>query len=75
MFKGEEFLLIISVFLESPFIGTWTLISSENANAYLRELGMSLAKRKTEIKVAPQLIISKNGDTWCISIGNTLKRL
>ena len=29
---------------------------------------MSLAKRKVNINIKPSVVISKNGNTWCISI-------
>jgi hypothetical protein len=53
----------------SDLIGVWKLESSENLNEYLKQLGMSLAKRKTQVNVEPRLIISKLDDSqWKIEI-------
>lgn len=55
----------------SDLIGSWSLESSENINEYLKQLGMSLAKRKTDLKIQPRLIISKSeddSDLWRIEI-------
>jgi hypothetical protein len=51
-------------------IGVWVLESSENINEYLKQLGMSLAKRKINVTVQPKLIISKRDDSsvWSIEI-------
>ncbi len=53
----------------SDLIAVWKLESSENLNEYLKQLGMSLAKRKTQVNVEPRLIISKLDDSqWKIEI-------
>lgn len=53
----------------SDLIGVWVLESSENLNEYLKQLGMSLAKRKTGLTIQPVLIISKSDDSlWSIEI-------
>jgi hypothetical protein len=53
----------------SDLIGVWKLESSENLNEYLKQLGMSLAKRKTQVNIEPRLIISKLDDSqWKIEI-------
>jgi len=57
----------------SDLVGTWVLESSENINAYLKQLGMSLAKRKNPVNTNPKLIISNDGDQWTIEIDMTTK--
>ncbi len=52
----------------SQLVGTWVLESSENINAYLKHLGMNLAKRKNPVNTNPKLIISNEGDQWTIEI-------
>lgn len=53
----------------SDLIGVWKLESSENLNEYLKQLGMSLAKRKTQVNIESRLIISKLDDSqWKIEI-------
>ena len=53
----------------SDLIGVWKLESSENLNEYLKQLGMSLAKRKTQVNIEPRLIISKlDYSQWKIEI-------
>ena len=54
----------------SKLIGTWTLESSENINEYLKQLGMSLAKRRqqTTLNIQPRLIVSNSDDMWIIGI-------
>ena len=53
----------------SDLVGVWILESSENINEYLKQLGMSLAKRKTNTTAQPKLIISKPDESlWSIEI-------
>ena len=62
----------------SDLIGVWSLESSENLNEYLKQLGMSLAKRKTDLKIQPRLIISKSeydNDLWIIEIDMKLIKI
>lgn len=53
---------------ESKLIGTWSLESSENLNAFLKQLGMSLNKRKMSVDLKPTLAISHDNDSWCIAV-------
>jgi hypothetical protein len=55
--------------MASQLIGAWALESGENVYNYLKELGMALVKRKTEINTKPTLIISKlSDDMWSIAL-------
>uniref|UniRef100_G1ST29 Peripheral myelin protein 2 n=2 Tax=Boreoeutheria TaxID=1437010 RepID=G1ST29_RABIT len=59
---GVSFLNKISMMVE-PFLGTWKLVSSENFEDYMKELGVSSAARNAAGLVKPSVSISVNGDT------------
>ncbi|CAO2579994.1 Myelin P2 protein [Lemmus lemmus] len=56
-----------------PFLGTWKLVSSENFEDYMRELGVGLANRKLGNLAKPTVIISKKGDYITIRTESALK--
>ncbi|XP_058555932.1 fatty acid-binding protein 9-like [Neofelis nebulosa] len=56
-----------------PFLGTWKLISSENFEEYMKQLGMSAAARNLAGLAKPIISISANGDEVNIKIENSLK--
>ncbi|XP_057646903.1 fatty acid-binding protein 9 [Chionomys nivalis] len=45
-----------------PFLGTWKLVSSENFEDYMRELGVDFAARNVAGLVKPTVNISLNGE-------------
>uniref|UniRef100_A0A8C3REI5 Peripheral myelin protein 2 n=1 Tax=Cyanoderma ruficeps TaxID=181631 RepID=A0A8C3REI5_9PASS len=55
------------------FVGTWKLISSENFDDYMKELGVGLATRKLGGLARPDVIISMKGDTVTIRTESTFK--
>ncbi|XP_039379759.1 fatty acid-binding protein, adipocyte-like [Mauremys reevesii] len=55
------------------FMGTWKLISSENFEDYMRELGVGFATRKMAGVAKPNVIISTNGDVITIRTESTFK--
>ncbi|TFK10945.1 receptor-type tyrosine-protein phosphatase delta [Platysternon megacephalum] len=55
------------------FVGTWKLISSENFEDYMRELGVGFATRKMAGVAKPNVIISTNGDVITIRTESTFK--
>ncbi|XP_067409666.1 fatty acid-binding protein, adipocyte-like [Emydura macquarii macquarii] len=55
------------------FVGTWKLISSENFEDYMRELGVGFATRKMACVAKPSVIISINGDVISIRTESTFK--
>uniref|UniRef100_A0A8C8RPI7 Fatty acid binding protein 4 n=1 Tax=Pelusios castaneus TaxID=367368 RepID=A0A8C8RPI7_9SAUR len=55
------------------FVGTWKLISSENFEEYMRELGVGFATRKMAGVAKPSVIISTNGDVITIRTESTFK--
>ncbi|KAM3679005.1 myelin P2 protein-like isoform X2 [Ammospiza nelsoni] len=55
------------------FVGTWKLISSENFDDYMKELGVGLAARKLGGLARPDVIISMKGDIVTIRTESTFK--
>ncbi|RLW13144.1 hypothetical protein DV515_00000358 [Chloebia gouldiae] len=55
------------------FVGTWKLISSENFDDYMKELGVGLAARKLGGLARPDIIISMKGDIVTIRTESTFK--
>ncbi|XP_055459431.1 fatty acid-binding protein 9 [Psammomys obesus] len=45
-----------------PFLGTWKLVSSENFEDYMKELGVDFAARNVAGLVKPSVSISFNGE-------------
>ncbi|KAF0886320.1 fatty acid-binding protein 9-like [Crocuta crocuta] len=56
-----------------PFLGTWKLISSENFEEYMKQLGMSAAAQNLAGLAKPRISISANGDEVNIKTENSLK--
>ncbi|XP_038622464.1 fatty acid-binding protein, adipocyte-like [Tachyglossus aculeatus] len=54
-----------------PFVGAWTLVSSENFDAYMKELGVDLATRRLGGSAKPTVHISCNGDVITIETKST----
>ncbi|XP_008637248.1 PREDICTED: myelin P2 protein [Corvus brachyrhynchos] len=55
------------------FVGTWKLVSSENFDDYMKELGVGLATRKLGGLARPDVIISMKGDIVTIRTESTFK--
>ncbi|KAM7175263.1 myelin P2 protein-like isoform 3-T3 [Macrochelys suwanniensis] len=55
------------------FLGTWKLISSENFDCYMKELGVGLATRKLGSLAKPTVTISMDGDVITIKTKSTFK--
>ncbi|XP_074841818.1 myelin P2 protein-like [Carettochelys insculpta] len=55
------------------FLGTWKLISSENFDGYMKELGVGFTTRKLGSLAKPSVIISINGDILTIKTESTFK--
>uniref|UniRef100_A0A4X1U4L4 Cytosolic fatty-acid binding proteins domain-containing protein n=1 Tax=Sus scrofa TaxID=9823 RepID=A0A4X1U4L4_PIG len=55
------------------FVGTWKLVSSENFDDYMKEVGVGLATRKVAGMAKPNLIITVNGDMITIRSESTFK--
>ncbi|XP_040851397.1 fatty acid-binding protein 9 isoform X3 [Ochotona curzoniae] len=56
-----------------PFLGTWKLVSSENFEDYMKELGVSTAARNTAGLVKPSVSISVSGETVSIRTESPFK--
>uniref|UniRef100_A0A669P9N7 Peripheral myelin protein 2 n=1 Tax=Phasianus colchicus TaxID=9054 RepID=A0A669P9N7_PHACC len=55
------------------FVGTWKLVSSENFDDYMKELGVGLATRKLGGLSKPSVIISMKGDIVTLRTESTFK--
>ncbi|TRZ14372.1 hypothetical protein HGM15179_012740 [Zosterops borbonicus] len=55
------------------FVGTWKLLSSENFEDYMKELGVGFATRKMAGVAKPNVTISINGDVITIKTESTFK--
>ncbi|CAM4584998.1 myelin P2 protein-like [Lepidochelys kempii] len=55
------------------FLGAWKLISSENFDSYMKELGVGFTTRKLGSLDKPSVIISINGDIITIKTESTFK--
>ncbi|XP_009949218.1 PREDICTED: fatty acid-binding protein, adipocyte-like isoform X1 [Leptosomus discolor] len=55
------------------FVGTWKLLSSENFEDYMKELGVGFATRKMAGVAKPNVTISINGDVITIKSESTFK--
>ncbi|XP_006135349.1 myelin P2 protein-like [Pelodiscus sinensis] len=55
------------------FLGTWKLISSENFDNYMKELGVGLATRKLGNLAKPSVIFSIKDDVITIKTESTFK--
>uniref|UniRef100_A0A8D0GPC7 Fatty acid binding protein 4 n=1 Tax=Sphenodon punctatus TaxID=8508 RepID=A0A8D0GPC7_SPHPU len=55
------------------FLGTWKLVSSENFEDYMKELGVGFATRKVAGVAKPNVIIGTNGDLITIRTESTFK--
>ncbi|KAI4565874.1 hypothetical protein MJG53_009550 [Ovis ammon polii x Ovis aries] len=56
-----------------PFLGTWKLVSSENFDEYMKELGVSVAVQNLAGSAKPRIIISADGDKVSIKTESTFK--
>ncbi|XP_013207209.1 fatty acid-binding protein 9 [Microtus ochrogaster] len=56
-----------------PFLGTWKLVSSENFEDYMRELGVDFAARNVAGLVKPTVNISLNGEKINIQTESSLQ--
>ncbi|XP_074056096.1 fatty acid-binding protein, adipocyte [Macrotis lagotis] len=55
------------------FVGTWKLISTENFDEYMKEVGVGFATRKVAGMAKPNMIISVQGDVITIKSESTFK--
>ncbi|XP_020851378.1 fatty acid-binding protein, adipocyte [Phascolarctos cinereus] len=55
------------------FVGTWKLISSENFDEYMKEVGVGFATRKVAGMAKPSMVISVQGDVITIKSESTFK--
>ncbi|EHB06309.1 Fatty acid-binding protein 9 [Heterocephalus glaber] len=56
-----------------PFLGTWKLVSSENFEDYMKELGVNSATQSSAGSAKVNVIISEDGDTVTIQTESIIK--
>uniref|UniRef100_A0A8C5Y298 Fatty acid binding protein 9 n=2 Tax=Microcebus murinus TaxID=30608 RepID=A0A8C5Y298_MICMU len=56
-----------------PFLGTWKLVSSENFEEYMKELGVDAAVRNAAGSVKPTVSISAKGEKVTIRMESSFK--
>ncbi|XP_015280918.1 PREDICTED: myelin P2 protein-like [Gekko japonicus] len=55
------------------FLGKWSLLSSDNFDDYMKELGVNLAMRKMGSMAKPDVTFSMDGDTVKVKTESTFK--
>ncbi|XP_008051489.1 fatty acid-binding protein 9 [Carlito syrichta] len=58
-----------------PFLGTWKMVSSENFEDYMKELGVNFADRNMAGLVKPTVSISVNGKMMTIRTESPFKNI
>lgn len=59
--------------MADAFLGEWKLVTSENFDELMKELGVGMVTRKLASKVKPNLKFSRNGDEWMLTTISSLK--
>jgi hypothetical protein len=59
--------------MAEAFVGTWNMESSDNFDAYMREVGVNAVTAKLGSVAKPTMIISHEGDTWTLKSETTFK--
>ncbi|CAI5779325.1 acid-binding 5-like [Podarcis lilfordi] len=55
------------------FLGRWRLVSSDGFDEYMKQLGVGMAMRKMGSMAKPDVIITKDGDTFHVKTESTFK--
>jgi len=59
--------------MAAAFVGTWNMESSDNFDAYMREVGVNAVTAKLGSVAKPTMIVSQEGDTWTLKSETTFK--
>ena len=59
--------------MAAEFAGKWDFVSSDNFDAYLKEVGVGVMTRTVAGKLKPTLIFEVNGDDWSMTSESTFK--
>ena len=57
----------------SQLVGVWDLVSSENWDEYLKEIGVGMVMRKTAGSIRPTVTLENFGDQWNMKVRFSLK--
>merc|ERR1711972_242707 len=52
------------VIMSDQFFGSWKLVSSDNFEAFLKELEIHYVKRKLAFLVVPTVVFAREGSRW-----------
>ncbi|XP_058032465.1 fatty acid-binding protein 5-like [Ahaetulla prasina] len=55
------------------FVAKWSLVSSDGFEDYMKALGVGIAMRKMGNMAKPDIIITRNGDTFTVKTESTFK--
>jgi len=59
--------------MAAAFVGTWNMESSDNFDAYMREVGVNAVTAKLGSVAKPTMLVSQEGDTWTLKSETTFK--
>lgn len=59
--------------MTETLVGTWKLVSSENFDELMKQLGVNFVTRKIGNTVKPNVIFTRNGDLWTMKTVSTFK--
>jgi hypothetical protein len=57
----------------SQLVGVWDVVSSENWDEYLKEIGVGMVMRKTAGSLKPTVTLENSGDQWNMKVSSSLK--
>ncbi|CAI4223398.1 unnamed protein product [Auanema sp. JU1783] len=61
--------------IQDEIVGKWNLVSSENFDAYLKEVGIGMMTRAVVTKLKPTVEFAINGDEWSMNTVSTFKTI
>lgn len=59
--------------MDSKFLGTWALDTSENFDDYMKAIDVSYLTRKAAAYLKPNVILSQNGDSYTLKTESSFK--
>lgn len=61
--------------MADAFLGEWKMVSSENFEELMKELGVGLMTRKLGASFKPNVKFAKSGDEWTFTTSSSVKTL
>ncbi|XP_073487968.1 fatty acid-binding protein, adipocyte-like isoform X2 [Aquarana catesbeiana] len=59
--------------MANELLGTWKLVSSDQFDDYMKDIGVCFATRKLAVTLKPDVIICNDGNKWNIKTESTFK--